>query len=530
MVLSVSVFWASLSFAAEGGSVRLDADVITFEESTGIATADGNVRMADNEFYATAPYLEFDNNSQQVTAFSSPAQKVVLITEGKRLEGDKLDYNLVTRRGKMINPDGKADVFHVKGKEIEVMPSQTSPDSTEEELAAVWSDASLTACDLPHPHYRLEARSVTIYPGRKMVLHRAKAYLGNVLLLASPFDITVPLDERQPQKFFPRFGYDETKGVGMGISGALDWNSGSLDMDFVGWTEGIFEMDAVARQYITRNFSVYAGIRRAYDKDMEETDWRSRWGLNYSINGWNTSVGWTRRELIAIEKSAGNVSRHTLERNPEVNIASPWFPDPAVGGRFRVYGVWGNYDDLRLSEARNIDRTGLGIEIAGTPGARENITPFYNASYTHFLYDDDFYDYQQIMNARVGVLVSAGQFDFKTAYLRQWVRGGSPMIWDRYGERDELYQEISMTIPTKRSDYYWNAGVRAAYDFKSDELAEMVYKLAYNHHCLLWEAVYRNDVKGNDDWFGLNLSITDFPSGSFRLFGSGNDLSNPFAH
>ena len=218
VLLCISVFSASFSFASEGGSVRIDADVITFEESTGIATADGNVHLTDTEFYATAPFLEFDNNSQQVTAFSSPAQKVVLITEGRRLEGDRLDYNLITRRGRMINPDGKADVFYVKGKEIEVMPSQTLPgrkeksqeegenEETEDDLAAVWSDAVLSTCDLPHPHYRLVSRRVTIYPGDKMILHRAKSYLGNLMILASPFDIAVNLGERHSREFFPRIG------------------------------------------------------------------------------------------------------------------------------------------------------------------------------------------------------------------------------------------------------------------------------------------------------------------------------------
>jgi hypothetical protein len=58
----------------------------------------------------------------------------------------------------------------------------------------------------------------------------------------------------------------------------------------------------------------------------------------------------------------------------------------------------------------------------------------------------------------------------------------------------------------------------------------MVYKVAYNQHCLLWEVIYRDDLRGDDSWIGLNLSVNDLPSGEFRLFGTENDLSDPFAH
>ncbi|MDR3075893.1 MAG: hypothetical protein LBU26_01230 [Synergistaceae bacterium] len=534
-------FAARRSPAADGGSVKLDADVISFEESTGVATAEGNVRMADEEFNATAPYLEYDNNTQQVTAFSSPGQRVVIFTSGKRLEGDRLDYNLATRRGRMSQPNGKVDAFYVKGREIDVMPASetrarggsvsgdTKPE--EDDLAAIWRGAVLTTCNEPHPHYRLEAKRITIYPGKKMVLHLPKAYLGGVMVLVSPFDITVALGgSHTEQRIFPRIGYDADKGVGLGIAGSFNWENGDVKMDFIGWSEGIFEMDALATQQVSSNLSLYAGLKRAYDKDFGEADWRPRWGVNYSLNGWGMSVGWTRRELLSVEKRAGEISRYILERNPEVSVSSPWFRDPAVDGRFRVFGMWGNYRDVRWGDEQSYDRTGLGIQITGEPGAKKNFTPFYNATYVHYMYDDDINDTQRVLDARVGVLFRAGSFDFKTAYLRQWVWGRSPLSWDAYGEREELYQEIGVTIPAKSPEYYWNVGVRAAYDILSEEMAEMVYKLSYNNHCLLWEAVYRDDLRGDDDWIGLNLSIRDLPHGGLRLLGGDSALSDPFSH
>ncbi|MDR1137718.1 MAG: hypothetical protein LBK91_05285, partial [Synergistaceae bacterium] len=220
-----------------------------------------------------------------------------------------------------------------------------------------------------------------------------------------------------------------------------------------------------------------------------------------------------------------------LERKPEVYVSSPWFNDAAVGGHFRVFGIWGEYQDKKWGDSNSYSRSGIGVQIKGQPGAKKNFTPFYDATYTNFMYDDDDSDAQAVLNARVGLLWETEKFDFKTAYLRQFVWGDSPLLWDDYEERDEIYQEVGLRIPTKSEDYFWRLGARAAYDLADKDLAEMVYKIEYTQHCLIWEAIFRDDRRGGDDWIGLSLSIKDLPSGGLRLFGnSDNDLFDPFSH
>jgi LPS-assembly protein len=533
---------AGISRAAESGEIRLDADSISYEESTGIAVAEGNARVADGELLVTAPRMEYYSMSQSVTAFASPTERVVLLTGGKRVEGDRLDYDIATRKGTMIKPDGKVDLYYVKGGVVDVMPKSKIPTrrrapasaaaEEDEDLAAVWKDAVCTTCGLSHPHYRLQSKTVTVYPGDKMILHRARVYIGHFLAMASPFDIMISLKDRVDQKIFPRLGYDSEKGVGLGVSGSVGWKGGSLALDFIGWSEGIFEMDALAVHQIAAGLSVYGGIRRAYDKDLDEAEWRPRWGASYAWRGWTLSAGWTKHELLSVERRAGEVLRYELERKPEISLYSPWYGEKIAGGRFRIFGLWGSYRDTRggMSDV-SYNRTGLGFQVAGEPWAKKGFTPFYNATYQHFMYDDDILDEQKVLDARVGLLFQAGSFDFSTAYLRQWAWGASPLMWDRYGDRDELYQEIGFRVPTNNPDYSWKLGMRAAYDIASDELAEMVYKVSYQHHCLVWNAVYRDDVRGDDDWMGLHLSVRDLPNGSIRLFGDNDsDLSDPFAH
>ena len=537
------LFSSDISRAAENGEIRIDADSISYEESTGIALAEGNARVTDGEMWATAPRMEYYSMSQSVTAFASPLERVVLFTDGKRAEGERLDYDLTTRRGTMTKPDGKVGLYYIRGGKVDIMPKSETPArrrasapvnaaGENDDLAALWKDAVCTTCGLSHPHYRLRARSVTVYPGDKMILHGARAYIGRLLVMASPFDVTVSLNEdRSGLKIFPMYGYDEEKGVGLGVSSGIGWRGGSLDLDFIGWSEGIFETDALAVHRIAAGLSVYGGIRRAYNKDLDETEWRPRWGASYAWRGWTLSAGWTKHELLSVERRAGQVSRYELERNPEISLYSPWYKERIAGGHFRVFGLWGSYRDTLWGTSDSYGRTGLGFEMRGEPWARKGFTPFYNATYQYFMYDDDILDSQKVLGTSVGLLLNAGSFDFSTAYLRQWVWGRSPLRWDNYGKRDELYQEIGFSVPTKNPDYSWKLGIRAAYDIEDEELAEMVYKVSYQHHCLVWNAVFRNDVRGNDDWMGLYLSIKDLPHGNFRLFGnSDSDLSNPFAH
>jgi LPS-assembly protein len=537
------LFSPDVSRAAENGEIRLDADSISYEESTGVAVAEGNARATDGDMLVTAPRMEYYSAARTVAAFASPAGRVVLVTEGKRVEGDRLDYDLVTRKGTMTRPDGKVDLYYVRGGSVDIMPKSKIPArrrqpgadeaaDENEDLAALWKDAVCTTCGLSHPHYRLRARSVTVYPGNKMILHGAQVYVGRFLVMASPFDIAISLrKDRAGQKIFPKLGYDSEKGVGLGISSGFGWRGGSLALDFIGWSEGIFEMDALAVHEIAAGLSVYGGMRRAYDKDLDETAWRPRWGASYAWKGWTLSAGWTKHELLSVERRAGEVLRYELERKPEISLYSPWYGEKIAGGRFRVFGLWGSYRDTRggVSDA-SYTRTGLGFQTTGEPWSKKGFTPFYNATYQHFNYDG-VTDSQKVLDARLGLLIEAGSFDFSAAYLRQWVWGRSPLRWDNHGDRDELYHEIGFRVPAKNPDYSWKLGVRAAYDIAAEELAEMVYKVSYQHHCLVWNAVFRDDVRGDDDWMGLRLSVRDLPNGSIRLFGDNDsDLSDPFAH
>ena len=527
------------AFAAQdAGRIMLDADKISFEEATGIATAEGNVRIDNEEIRLFAPYVEYDSQTQQIKAYSSTEGSVTFLAAGRRLSGEKLDYNITSRHGLLMQPSGKLDAFYVKGDSLQVQPaSEVAPprkgakDEDEEDMAAFWNRASLTTCDEPRPHYRLEAKSVTVIPDRSVVIKKPRVYMGERMIFSYPFDYYIPLGERRNkrrrQSIFPKIGYESSKGVGLGVTGAYGWESGMLGLEIIGWSDGIWEGDAVLTQDIGRDLEIFGGVKRQYDKDVDNTLWRPSWGLEYKPqNGWQFELEWAQRELLSVEKRAGSDTRYVVWKDPEFNIMTPWLEDKAAGGYYRFMGSWGRYEDATHGRSPKVERWGLGAQAYGEfRSNRDNFRPFYNAIYWYYDYDSDVSDRQEILDAVVGVRWKLGEFDMESAYLRRWSWGNSPMEWDDYDDREDIYQQISYRIPTKSRKESWTVGVRGAYSLKDEELHEMVYKVAYDQHCLLWEALYRDDRHGDDDWFGLKLTIKAYPESGVRL--SGSDLFEP---
>jgi LPS-assembly protein len=507
--------------------IKLDADMISFEESTGVATAEGNVRISNGEMRIVAPYVEYDSLNQNVRANSSPDSSVTLISAGNRISGERLDYNITTRRGLFTKPNGMVESFYVKGDSIEVMPlSDLKGHKSEgEDTAAIWSGVVITTCNHTDPHYRLEARELTVTPGRRVIIRKPKIFLGDTQVFSYPFDYVVHIVDSSRfdrQALFPRLGYESSKGAGIGVYGPLVWDTGSLNLGVTWWSDDIWEWEALLNQQVAPGLTVFGNLERTNDRDRDTSEWRPGWGLDYELGGWFFEALWSQRELVTLEKSAGVDSRYVLWRKPEMSIASPWFDDVAWGGRFRCFGTWGRYEDASGAESLpTVERSGAGVQVSGEFGGdAERFQPFYNSVYWYYNYDDADLDSQQILDAVLGVRWRLGEFEMESSYLRRWTWGNSPMTWDDYEDREEVYQQIGITIPTRSSELWWKLAVRGAYDIPGEKMAEMAYKAIYNQHCLQWELTFRDDMKGSDDWLGLKLSINAYPESGVRLVGT----------
>ncbi|MDR1019915.1 MAG: hypothetical protein LBL73_04070 [Synergistaceae bacterium] len=515
--------------------VNLDADRISYEDTTGVATAEGDVKISNDEITVLAPYMEYDSSNQSVRAVSTPDGGVTLMSAGNRINGERLDYNLTTRRGVFTRPNGRVDAFFVKGESIEVMPlsdvtgKKAASGSETEDLAARWSGAVITTCNYPHPHYRLEARELSVIPDRRVIIRKPKVFLGETLVFTYPFDFVSNIDGKSrlnKRSVFPKIGYESGKGMGIGISGPFVWDTGELDIEAIWWSENIIEGEAFVRQQVAPGLTAFARLAREHDKDRDQTRWRPKWGFWYD-HGWQFEAAWSQRELVTLEKRAGSDSRYVVWRKPELNFVSPWIDDAASHGRYRFMGSWGKYEDVTSGVTSPVvERYGAGVQIEGTLENQSlNFQPFYNAIYWYYGYDAQESRTQQIADAVLGARWKLGNFDMESAYVRRWVWGDSPMSWDSYDPREDVYQQVAVTLPTGNPDFWWQLALRGAYSVKDETLDEMLYKVVYNQHCLQWEVIYRDDRSGNDNWMGLNLTINAYPESSVRL--AGTDPFNP---
>ena len=69
----------------------MDADEINYDEYTGIATAEGNVRVRNKEIRMFAPYVEYNTKTHVVDAYSDYRENVVVYSGIEKYIGKHLN-------------------------------------------------------------------------------------------------------------------------------------------------------------------------------------------------------------------------------------------------------------------------------------------------------------------------------------------------------------------------------------------------------------------------------------------------------
>lgn len=505
--------------------VNIEADIVSYEEHTGIASADGNVKISNSDFRLFAPHAEYNGSNQTIEAFSDTRGKVALLSGMNKINGDHLIYNLTTRRGVLTKPSGKMDAFYMNARDVKVMPIEDAVKSgvlksrgvkkagvTGQDIIAEWLDVTTTTCDFENPHYRLVSNKIVIIPNKKVIIKNPKVYLGKTCIFTYPFDFVVGL-ERKGQSVLPFFGYNSDKGVGVGIKGPLDIGSfGELYIAGTYWTNNIWEAELSYRKEVLDGLFVFGESSRLYNEDDREILWRPKWGLEYiRADGWKASFYESQRELVETEMRPGQERRFNVWRSPEFNIYSPWFGDAAHVAKFRLYGIYGNYQDNVETVKPWVKRLVLGAELSGAPDVGEAVFhPYYGARYIYHDYESG-EENQKVTDGWVGVTYSIGSWSFDSFYFRRWVEGASPLLWDRYEEREDFYQTVTIPLPFGESWEKWTFSVRVAYDNLSNEVAEMLYRLNYNKHCITWQLWAKDSMRNNQLRMGLTFYINAFP-------------------
>ncbi|MBD5657238.1 MAG: LPS-assembly protein LptD, partial [Candidatus Eremiobacteraeota bacterium] len=128
------------------------------------------------------------------------------------LYADEISFDLTTRRAVLLNGSGESIEGVAQGK-LHYNATQLSALST----GVTHGDrASFSTCENPHAGYHVEARTIDVIPGSKIIARKAVVFLGPTAILYLPL-LVIPLiesatDSRRQASFIPVLGYDDLDG------------------------------------------------------------------------------------------------------------------------------------------------------------------------------------------------------------------------------------------------------------------------------------------------------------------------------
>ncbi|MCM8782587.1 MAG: hypothetical protein NC828_06030 [Candidatus Omnitrophica bacterium] len=259
----------NMSWGAEDISnipVEVNGDQVQYFEAEKKVIGEGNVVVT---------YKDVKMTCKKVTAFleskDAIAEGDVLITRGEDvLKGNKIIYNFQAETGTILDGAAKSGVWYGGGREVK----KTSP----QEVAI--RDGYITTCDLTKPNYKIHAKNIKIYLGKRVVARNVTFNIGGVPVLYLPV-YSQPVKENFPKVTFVP-GRDKNRGTYLLSSyryNLSDDIKGNLHLDYYqykGFGEGL------DYGFKTKDFG--KGYIRAYyidERDQVKHTEKERWRVQY---------------------------------------------------------------------------------------------------------------------------------------------------------------------------------------------------------------------------------------------------------
>lgn len=128
------------------------------------------------------------------------------------LTGDAIIFDTVAQTAKLLNGKGASDEGVQRGLiHFSATDLHTDPDGTAHGL-----NPYVTTCENPRGGYHITGKDMEVYPGDKIVLHKAVLWLGAAAVFYLPL-LVIPLrsveNQRGRSHFFPEVGYDSYEGA-----------------------------------------------------------------------------------------------------------------------------------------------------------------------------------------------------------------------------------------------------------------------------------------------------------------------------
>ena len=531
LVLFVCIlFYGFPAYATEDQPrVTLDAERISFDDSLGQATAEGNAVLTHGDARIRAERIDYDIASNTARAFPRPGGWVSLESEGRHLLGRSLEYDLNTQEGVMSGVRSSVGVdrgtLFISGGELQSMPYDLAMERglishrirRAPEHVAIGSNVTVTTCIMDRPHYRLVTRNLVVIPGRRMIVRRPRVYLGNTLIFVYPMDYIVRLnrDDSLLSSFLPYIEYNRTRGLGIVSRGGFELGSSLVSIGLGYWNRVGFEWMAAVEQDIGNGgFFVRGGVNYTWNEAWDEHQYSPHVGLFYRRNGWEGALRLAWREYIEDQKDAVNQYRGRLDRRPEFSLYTPWMRDGTINNaQFRLGTTIGRYwERTPTMTSDTVTRYGITLHHRINQPISRNVRFFSNHTYGVWYYNKGG-SVQETLLSFSGFNYNFGDLQLMSGYERRRVWRRSPMLWDRYSEAERLHQSIR--FPIGRDLFFVTRG---SYDMRAEMIDQVNYTIQWITDCMRWELNFRDDrTSGDDSHISLRAVILAFPDAPFEF-------------
>ncbi|HRU39003.1 MAG TPA: hypothetical protein P5511_03930 [Candidatus Goldiibacteriota bacterium] len=176
--------------------VIITGETLIYDNSTNEIYGRGGVvaRHDDAIFMAENIYINPD------TGDLSAEGNVMAAFKNARVYSAKLYYNTKTQEAYCEDSDVISPPWIIKGKKF-----RKSGERIDLETPV------FTTCDFVHPHYRMEAASITIYGSKKIEAWHIAVYLGMMPVMYFPYFAQSLENEKDPFDF--KFGHNDVSGL-----------------------------------------------------------------------------------------------------------------------------------------------------------------------------------------------------------------------------------------------------------------------------------------------------------------------------
>ncbi len=224
--------------ASEEKPVIIDSDRIEYSDAHKMVHGYGNVIVTHGDMTMTADKMAFDVQNKEAIADGN----VCLYQDESTFRGNYGHYDFET---------GKGTVSDVRFTSVPFYGAAEEAQKTGKKIFAA-KKGSFTTCPFEKPHYRIEAKRITIYLDERIVANHVVFYIGNFPLLYLPYYSYSLKEDRPRVTVIP--GKTKDWGIYVLTTWRYEFNDNFKGVIHIDWREKMGIAEGVTHEYRTKKF------------------------------------------------------------------------------------------------------------------------------------------------------------------------------------------------------------------------------------------------------------------------------------